>query len=554
MKSKLYKWIKVSVISSFFIVSFLFASQAQASVSENVFGSAWSENTGWVSFNSCPNPFVSTGCTYDYGVNVDKTTLAVKGVAWSDNLGWISFNPSEWGACPPGVSKPCTSFTNKWGSGGWARVVSVATEEALALSQSRSPNTGGFDGWISLGGSNFSAPFDTTKNVASSMPSAYQGKYVYTINSSSSNYGYFWGSEIMGWIDLKPKSSYDPNDGGVFLADISNETLTLTPTPSNGKVLAGDTVDIHWEVKGFTPTTCSGTMYDVSNNPITGRTDWIKTFNTGTNTSGDISGIEVPYDSSNGNSVVTKFTLTCSDTVKTVDNTVTITTELLTVFMKNASGGSCVSGNTSSLDWSTNDITPDCEIEATPAPGGSSVYYIPVSGISPTDDTNFGKNAGNGSTKYSFSCQNGSGAFSQTPVKAVTSGTVSIKQCVPDYSMTYNPSCQPFVLAPLPGTYEATVELSVASLFGFMNDVNLSDGGGIGSWIFSPGDTFSAPYNSKINATLSMSKVEYDSIDWSKPFTRDLLIGSIGFPLRTETIKLCEAGSIGGVKPKYKPF
>jgi hypothetical protein len=552
MKSKLYKWIKVSTIVLFFFVLLFSSQQADASVKENVFGSGWSENTGWVSFNSCPNPFVSTGCSFDYGVNVDKTTLVVTGHAWSDNLGWISFNQSDWGgACPPGVSKPCTNFSNKWGTGGWARVVSIAQEETLANSQSRAPNTGGYDGWISLGGTNFSAPFDTTKNVASSMPSAYQGKYVYTISSSST--GYLWGSDVMGWIDLKPKSSYDPNDGGVFLADISNETLTLTPTPSSGNVLAGDTIDINWEVKGFTPTTCSGTMYDVSNSPITGRTDWIKTFNTGTNTSGNITGIEVPYDTSNASSVVTKFTLTCSDTVKSVDNTLAITAVPLTVFMRNYSSASCVSGNTATLDWSTNDSTPDCEIEATPASGGSSPYTITVSGTSPTDDTNFKANAGNGSTRYSFSCENGTGTF-QAPVKATTTGTVAIKQCVADYSVSYDPACEPFILGAVPGNYEATIQLSASSVYGFINDITLSDGGGLGSWTFSPGNKFTSPYNSKINATLSMTKMEYDSIDWKKPFTRDLLADAVGFTQRTEPVKLCQFVSTPGVKPKYKPF
>lgn len=557
MKSNINKWIKISALLMFFFVTLLFSHQAQASVKENVFGSAWSENTGWISFNNCPNPSTSTGCsTYDYGVFVDKSTLEVKGHAWSDNLGWISFNPgSDWdNECPPGVTKPCTNFKNKWGAGGWARVVSVSTEEALAKAQNRSSNAGGFDGWISLGGSNFSAPFDTTKNVASSMPSAYQGKYVYTINSSSSNYGYFWGSEVMGWIDLKPTSSYDPSNGGVFLLDLSTETLDLTPTPSSGTVLAGDTIDIHWEVKGFTPTTCTGTMFDASNNPISGRADWNNTFNTNSNASGDITGIEVPYDSSNASSVVTKFTLSCADSVKTVDNSVTITTETLDVFIKNYSGGSCVSGSTATLDWSTNDPTPDCEIEATPASGGSSPYKITVSGTSPTDDTDFLANIGNGSTKYAFACENGSGTY-QSRVKAKTTGTVSIQQCIEDYSMSYDPSCQPFVPSTLPGYYDATVELAITPAYGFKNTVDVSDGGGVGQWTFSPGSQFTYlnPNFTKINATFSLTAVEYSAIDWKKSFTRDILLDTSGFAQRVQPIKFCEFGK-SGVKPKYKPF
>jgi hypothetical protein len=555
MKSNINKWIKISALLMFFFFTLFVANQAQASVKENVFGSAWSENIGWVSFNNCPNPSTSTGCTtYDYGVSVDKSTLEVKGHAWSDNLGWISFNPgSDWNnECPPGVSKPCTNFKNKWGKGGWARVVSVSTEEALVKAQNRTSNAGGYDGWISLGGTNFSASFDTTKNVASSMPSAYQGKYVYTIDSSDN--GYWWGSEVMGWIDLKPTSSYDPSNGGVFLLDLSTETLDLTPNPSSGTVLAGDKIDIHWEVKGFIPTTCTGTMFDSSNNPISGRADWNKTFNTSSNTSGDIIGIEVPYDSSNANPVATKFTLSCADSVKTVDNSVTITAEVLDVFMRDYFGGACVSGPASTFDWSTNDTTPSCQIDATPASGGSSAYTIPISGTPPTYDLDFRKNYGNGATKYSFSCQNGINNKYQSPVKATTTGSVSIKQCIADYSITYDPSCQPFVLNSVLGIYEATAELSATSMHGFAEDITLSDGGGIGSWTFNPKGPFTSPYNSKIDATLSMSQVEYDSIDWKKPFTRDILADAIGFYQRTQPIKFCELGGKTGVKPKYKPF
>lgn len=80
----------------------------------NMSGFAWSQNIGWISFNSTdcdidgdgafegnsegggstPAP---AGCStstvpfFDYGVKIDKTTGTTSGFAWSSNVGWIAF-------------------------------------------------------------------------------------------------------------------------------------------------------------------------------------------------------------------------------------------------------------------------------------------------------------------------------------------------------------------------------------------------------------------------------------------------------------------------------
>ncbi len=74
-------------------------------IGDNVSGFAWSENIGWISFNSsdcdtngngifddsvagCPDSSVDF---YDYGVNIDNFTGNFSGYVWSSNVGWISF-------------------------------------------------------------------------------------------------------------------------------------------------------------------------------------------------------------------------------------------------------------------------------------------------------------------------------------------------------------------------------------------------------------------------------------------------------------------------------
>lgn len=536
MNLKFNKWKKIALFIGIFSTFFTFSLTVNASETDNVFGSAWSNNVGWIHFNDCSNPFDKQTCnnSHSFGVKVDPATFEVSGHAWSDNVGWISFNPNEWNGNPPGMSSLPSS--NKWGSGGWAR----------ATSATNGVNTGGWDGWISLGGSNYSASFNISKNIASSMPTGYQtGDYIYTINSS--NNGYWWGSEVVGWIDLNPTSSSNPINGGVFMFEIANNAMVLnTPNNSNKTVLAGDKVDIHWEVTTFTPTECTGTMFDSSNNPITGRPDWLQTFSTGGKTSGDIVDIEVPYDPSNAQSIVTNFTLTCKDSVKSASQTVAVTAEPLTVFLKVAN--SC----DATLDWFTNDPSQDCIVNATPATGGSGPYSFGVSGQSPgvVKDVDFKKNKGNGPTKYSFTCQNGTGLY-QSKASATTTGTVTIDQCVADYSLNYSPSCQPFALN---GTnYEATVDLSVSAFNGFNDDVSISDNGGVGVWTFSPKTIFKSPYSSQISAMLTLTSSEYNSIDWTNPFTRDIYSDSSGFPTRVKSVEFCEVGS-KTIKPKYRPF
>jgi hypothetical protein len=145
-----------------FIFAFLFLFGVKfypvfAGSEHNLSGWAWSENIGWISFNS-----INQGTGANYGVKV-ASNGRLSGYAWSENIGWITFNQNELGGCP---NTPCRADFDKTGGNvtGWAR--------ALA-------NGGGWDGWISLSGSNYGVTVDQC---------GWQG--------------WAWGSNVIGWISF----------------------------------------------------------------------------------------------------------------------------------------------------------------------------------------------------------------------------------------------------------------------------------------------------------------------------------------------------------------
>jgi hypothetical protein len=133
MKNKVLIYLFIIVFS----VGFFIIREARAGAGENVYGWAWSENIGWISFNN-----TSGGGAVSYGVNIDAGGN-LSGYAWSENIGWISFNAGDLAGCP---IAPCAA-TIDLGSGlvaGWAR--------ALAPVGRPLSETGGWDGWIRLSG------------------------------------------------------------------------------------------------------------------------------------------------------------------------------------------------------------------------------------------------------------------------------------------------------------------------------------------------------------------------------------------------------------------
>lgn len=106
---------------------------------------------GWLSLNSmncdpdedgqsegaadCPP---SGSPVADYGVHVPQTDGDLNGYAWSENLGWVSFQSADLGGCP---SAPCAARREGDEIHGWARVVNIPAAGS---------NAGGYGGWIKL--------------------------------------------------------------------------------------------------------------------------------------------------------------------------------------------------------------------------------------------------------------------------------------------------------------------------------------------------------------------------------------------------------------------
>jgi len=206
IKSKLFFVIFFILVVPIFI--FLGINEIQAS--GNVYGWAWTENIGWISFNrnACPadTNVIGGGGTFDYGVNIG-TNGYLSGYAWSENIGWINFSPT--GPYPttpnysayvnlPGLTPICPG--GDYNICGWVRACSVFNNPSLPNQNlcSGTPNSdrGGWDGWIRIQNN---AYLDT-----SSVPVQFRQ--------------WFWG----GNIDNDPLASvigwgtFNCKDGGVY--------------------------------------------------------------------------------------------------------------------------------------------------------------------------------------------------------------------------------------------------------------------------------------------------------------------------------------------------
>ena len=198
MNSK--KFLKILFFSEIILFLFCFCHQSFAEEKE-VFGFAWSENIGWISFNSA-----SDGSSIDYGVKIDTSTGNLSGYAWSENIGWISFNRSDTGPLPssnpsddPCPDGTCIAKVDDPGNlkianveiKGWARALSVC-DSIPCTSSGPCSNCGGWDGWIR---------FDHG-----------QSNEVY-IDPSGDFYGWAWADKVIGWISFNSRNCDSNGDG-----------------------------------------------------------------------------------------------------------------------------------------------------------------------------------------------------------------------------------------------------------------------------------------------------------------------------------------------------
>jgi hypothetical protein len=513
------------------------SSKAYATDADNIFGNAWTYNTGWISMNNCTNPADASTCSGNgYGVNVTGSTIS--GYAWSENVGWISFNPGDWVDCPPGATGCNLSSYNNTFSSGWGRALSMTGTGGM-------DNSGGWDGWISLGGSGYGGTIGTT-DIKSQL-----GIADVTFEVS----GYWWGSDVMGWIDLNSDQA-GPNfsKGGVYKSDFNKSKLTLIPSKTT--VLSGDTVDFTWSITSFNATSCTGSGSGTD-------TDWTNTKTISpAASSGSYSNIHVPVDAT------TIFTLTCTNGSQTESDSITINTTPLDPAI--SYNNSCVAqgGNPPIVSWNVNDLTPNCIINAERADHSSSYTinigsYSNVGGRSAgtiTDSyyTNDYKN-----TYYTLSCDNGSGSY----LAQGLSGQTSVNMCQPNYTVSASTSCGGSPGATMvnngSGTYEGTVTLTMNPLFGFISDASVSGNPYSGTYSITPTSGFS--YNSSsyntVDVKLSLTTPEYNALYaiMNKSGVLETVVTTItGFAQNTNpktlNVKFCAGTSGATLKPIYKPF
>ena len=153
----------------------------------NVWGWAWSENIGWLSF-SCRNT-MAEGAGINYGVDIATTTGIFSGYAWSENIGWLQLNPLGPYPALPNYSVKVDLATQK--VTGWARFLNFGD---------------GWDGWVKFG----YGP---------------QGNY---IDSNGDFHGWTWGSDVVGWISL---NHADSEAGGKSLYKVKT-TFSFNQPPS----------------------------------------------------------------------------------------------------------------------------------------------------------------------------------------------------------------------------------------------------------------------------------------------------------------------------------
>lgn len=133
----------------------------RAGTGDNITGFAWSENIGWISFNStdcdidgngifddaaAPAGCPTSGTANDYGAVINLTTGNFSGYGWSENVGWISFQentapPDAYGfnANCPGTCDGSTNCTACYDSTsgniyGWAKILSLSDDGWIKMS------------------------------------------------------------------------------------------------------------------------------------------------------------------------------------------------------------------------------------------------------------------------------------------------------------------------------------------------------------------------------------------------------------------------------------
>jgi len=164
-------------------------------------GYLWSSNIGWISLNCKTGGATANDIcgTSDYRVTISVGGY-LTGYAWSSSVGWILFNGLSNFPVATGVGGTVASSAQVTGTYpnltfvGWARACAGTVNGDCSTMTSR---TDGWDGWISLNGTNYQIRFNSNGTMyASSSP------------GGTAQDGFFWGSNVIGWITADDSMSW----------------------------------------------------------------------------------------------------------------------------------------------------------------------------------------------------------------------------------------------------------------------------------------------------------------------------------------------------------
>jgi hypothetical protein len=153
-----------------------------------------------------------------YGVNIPDSSCTgsacnLSGYVWNENISWISFNSADVTNCPNSTNALCPSGNccpARRGTGvdankllGWARITGIRDAYILAT-----PNSGGWQGWISLSNINCDlnrdSILDTTGTGLVQCSTIASPRMTYGVDTNQmtgSDHTYAWSNEL-GWVDF----------------------------------------------------------------------------------------------------------------------------------------------------------------------------------------------------------------------------------------------------------------------------------------------------------------------------------------------------------------
>jgi len=185
-------------------------------------GYAWgSDIVGWISFGG--------SCAINYMAQINPEDGQIFGEAWSENIGWISFQRDVTGTPPAAPYNSSEAYIAKMDTTscqmtGWARAIAACNDNywggSACTSSGAGDKSGGWDGWIKL-------------NRGGGSPD-----YGIILNSSTGEFeGWGWGDGaldgegVVGWISTND-TDYDGSPGPYDYQITSTFSCETGPTLS----------------------------------------------------------------------------------------------------------------------------------------------------------------------------------------------------------------------------------------------------------------------------------------------------------------------------------